>query len=96
MLFVVYALDRNTSASERAAHQDGHAAFLKEQQDRILAAGPLLSDDASHPIGSLLIVEAEDLDDVKKLLGQDPLIRADLYETIDVHPLKLQAAGAPA
>ena len=55
MLFVLYALDRPDRAKLRGEHRAGHLAFLKAQKERILAAGPLLSDDKEKEIGALLI-----------------------------------------
>lgn len=81
MLFLRLCLDRSDSPDLRTAHRDDHRAYLASGAASIVQAGPLL-DDSGQMIGSLIIVEADDIDDVRRFHEEDPFTRAGLFETV--------------
>jgi uncharacterized protein YciI len=51
-------------------------------------AGPILSDDQTKPVGSIVIVECDNLDDAKAIAAEDPYSKAGLFSSVNVHPFK--------
>lgn len=95
MYFVIYARDKAGALDIRKTNRDAHLAFLKAPGDvKVCTAGPLLSDDKEMMVGSTLIVEAADLSTVKDWLKNDPYAKAELSESVTVHPF-IWAIGAP-
>ena len=86
-LFVVYALDKPGSGAEiRAENRPRHLEWLKSLGDKLRVAGPILSDDGDAMIGSMLLIEANSLSDMKDLVETDPYAKAGLFERTDVRP----------
>lgn len=76
MHFSIYCHDKPGALEVRLSHRDDHIAYIKEPSPAILAAGPLLSDDGETMIGSLLVIEAEDLTAAKAWAANDQIGRA--------------------
>jgi uncharacterized protein YciI len=81
MLFLRLCIDRGDSLDLRTAHRDDHRAYLASGAASIVQAGPLLND-VGEMIGSLIIVEADDIADVRRFHDDDPFTRAGLFETV--------------
>ncbi len=76
MLFSMFALDKPGSGETRKAVHPDHVAHLKTAGDygvAILSGGPLVADDGTHSIGSLMVLEAVDRANVEKFNRADPL-----------------------
>ena len=76
-----------------------HKAYLARVADRIAFAGPLLSDDGTTMIGSLLVIDFASGDDAREWLAAEPFSLAGIYETSSIHPFQnlwSQRAGFPA
>lgn len=86
MLYYVHRLDKPNHVDLRLKTRPVHLEYLKSQAARLFAAGPVLSDDGKAPIGSLLIVEAKDMDDLKTFLAGDPYDKVGLFATLTVMP----------
>lgn len=84
MLYAVYCVDKPDSASIRAANRTAHLEHVSRHQDRILTAGPLVSEDGQNMIGSLLILDFEDRVALGKFLVDDPYAKAGLFAKVDV------------
>ncbi|ABE42313.1 YciI family protein [Polaromonas sp. JS666] len=85
MLFAIHALDKKNSGSLRADAAQEHGAFLGNAAAwglEIVFSGPLV--DANSPIGSLLVVEAQEIGIAKKFIEADPLAKAGVYEKVSV------------
>lgn len=95
MKFVIYSQDKEGAIDIRKANREAHLAFIKIPSNvKLLSAGPWLDDAAETMIGSLLIVEAKTIADVKKWLADDPYAKAGLPENVNIHPF-IWAIGAP-
>jgi uncharacterized protein YciI len=46
----------------------------------------MMSDDGATPLGSMLVVEAETLDEARALFAQDPYALAGLWASTSVRP----------
>lgn len=85
MLFMVAAFDKPGMLGERLRMRPAHLAYLKGLGDRIKMGGAMLNED-ERPLGSLLIVEADDRKAIDALLEEDPYGKAGVFERVDVRP----------
>ena len=85
MLFVIQCLDKPDVAEVRRAHMAAHREYTASAPIRILLSGPLTSDDGAMTIGSFFLVDAPDRGEVERFQHADPLFRADIWASIQVH-----------
>ncbi|WP_297510659.1 YciI family protein [uncultured Caulobacter sp.] len=81
-LFVVYCKDKPGALELRMATRPTHLDYLNGAT-LVKAAGPLLSD-AGEPIGSMLILEAEDRAVAQAFVDNDPYTLAGLFERVEI------------
>jgi len=86
MLHSFYCLDKPEAVGVRAGNREAHLAFLSELGDRLFIAGPLLSEDGSAMVGSLIIVECEDITAARALAARDPYAQAGLFSSVAIKP----------
>lgn len=86
MLFSLICQDIDNGFDLRKQTRPAHLAFLAEHNVRF--AGPILSDDESQPIGSIVVIDCEDLATAKAIAAADPYNIAGLFQTVAVHPFK--------
>ncbi len=82
MLFVVTAIDMLGTLALRMATREAHLAYLR-QGHAVKLAGPFLND-KNEPVGSMLVIEAADLDAAKAWAAADPYAKAGLFLSCDV------------
>ncbi|KAK9711439.1 hypothetical protein K7432_007830 [Basidiobolus ranarum] len=79
--------------SRRLATRDKHLIRCRSlyKEERMLAAGALKSDDSDYGkmLGSCHIYEAENIEQVKELISQDPYISGRVWEDVKIMPLAL-------
>ncbi len=86
MLYAIYCLDKSGSLEVRLGNRPAHLAYLESQGDRLVTAGPLLSDDGQTPLGSLLVFEADSLAEAEAFAAGDPYAAAGLFESVAIRP----------
>ncbi|NBC88207.1 MAG: hypothetical protein GVX90_01695 [Alphaproteobacteria bacterium] len=86
MLYACICNDKPNASELRQQTRETHLEHLRVNAGAIVSAGPLLGDDGSTPVGSLLIVEAESLDAARAMMEADPYAKAGLFEWINVYP----------
>ena len=86
MLFSIICRDKENGFELRKKTRPAHLAFLTEQSVRF--AGPILSDDESTPIGSIIVIECGDLAEARAIADADPYHQAGLFRQVDVQPFK--------
>ena len=91
MLFVIIAKDHADSTELRANTRPTHLEHLGRQGVRY--AGPMLSDDQTQPIGSVVIVDVADLTAARDFAASDPYSVAGLFAEVNVHPFKQVIPG---
>jgi len=99
MLFVFHLIDRADAGDLRARVRPQHKAYLGQVADQIAFAGPLLADDGTTMLGSLLVIDFADRAAALAWLALEPFTRAGLYATPQVHAfhnLWPQKTGYPA
>ncbi len=81
MLFAVYAVDKPGALDLRWQTRPAHGAYQSRFDHPV--GGPLL-DENGDPCGSLIIMEAADLDAAHALMADDPYVRAGLFERLEI------------
>jgi uncharacterized protein YciI len=86
MLFILTALDKPDSLALRLKVREDHLAFARET-GRIKLGGPFLND-KGEMCGSMMIVEAPDLETAKAWHASDPYVKAGLFASSEIRPWK--------
>ncbi len=85
MLFALICTDKPDSLELRMSVRPQHLAFLESVTTK--AAGPFLGVD-EKPNGSLVIIEAKDLEDAKAIAARDPYAIAGLFSSVEIRAWK--------
>ena len=86
MLYAIYCLDKPGSLEVRLGNRPAHVAYLESQGEKLITAGPLLSDDGQTPLGSLLVFEAASRAEAEAFAAGDPYALAGLFESVAIRP----------
>ncbi len=90
-LFVWIGRDRDGSAETRARVRPAHLEALRPLAARIRFAGPL-RDEHGTPRGSVIVLEAASLAEVREIAARDPyathgvFASTEIFETVQVLP----------
>lgn len=85
MLFALLCNDKPDSLQLRLDTRTVHLEYLNGLGDQLKFAGPFLGDDAK-PNGSLVVIEATDLQAAKQIAANDPYAKAGLFASVDIRP----------
>ncbi|MES2246473.1 MAG: YciI family protein [Pseudomonadota bacterium] len=99
MLFAFTLIDRPGAAGLRQEMRPVHRAYLAGVQERIAFAGPLVADDATTMVGSLLVIDFPSRESAHAWLAQEPFVKAGVFASTTVQAfvnLWPQKAGFPA
>jgi uncharacterized protein YciI len=86
-LYVLVCNDKPDSLELRLANREAHLAYARGFADRLKVAGPLL-DEAGNMAGSLLILEADSLEEARGFNLGDPYQKAGLFASVQVTAFK--------
>ncbi len=86
MLIALIARDKPGALQTRLDNRDAHIAYLKST-GVVSQAGPLLDDDDGM-IGSLVILEVEDMQVAREWADNDPYAKAGLFSGVELIPWK--------
>ena len=92
MLFVITAFDRPGVLDLRLQVRPAHLDYLNRKAAQIKLGGPLLNEN-DQPMGSLLIVEADDRAAAEAFAAGDPYRTAGVFERVEIRPWRA-ALGA--
>jgi uncharacterized protein YciI len=81
MLFAIYALDKENSIELRMNTREAHLAYLIDSP--LVFAGPLL-DDEGIMCGSLIVLEMDNISQVKNFADNDPYAVAGLFKNVEI------------
>lgn len=94
MLFAVICRDRpDNPPNLQPETRPAHLAYLQSLGGAVRFGGPLLGDDAETRVGSLIMLEAENLEAARALVARDPYVLAGIFEVVEVRPCR-QVVGA--
>jgi uncharacterized protein len=88
-LFAVWARDRDGMLAVRQQVREAHRARLRAPAPHavtVVLAGPLNGGDGQTMNGTLLVVQAESLADVRRFVDADPYTQAGVYGPVDIQP----------
>lgn len=85
--FLVIGHGKAEQDTARAALRDERRGYFVEHgyAERFIARGPLLSDDGTSWVGSVMLVEMPDRGAVEAMLADDPFVRAGMYAEVEIH-----------
>ncbi|MEM6681296.1 MAG: YciI family protein [Pseudomonadota bacterium] len=86
MLFVAICVDKANHLELRKTTRDSHLAYISTLGDRLKVAGRMMSGPDGAPSGSVLIIEADDIETVSDILGKDPYAQAGLFKHTAIEP----------
>jgi len=86
MLIALIARDKPGALQTRLDNRDAHIAYLKST-GVVSQAGPLLDDDGGM-IGSLVILDVEDMQAANDWAENDPYAKAGLFSGVELIPWK--------
>lgn len=90
MLFAIHCIDHDGKVAVRAENYDAHKAYLSAAPIRSVISGPLLAEDGETMIGSLFIVEAADIEAVRRFNAADPFQAAGIWKEVHIHPFSMR------
>ncbi|NOD31675.1 YciI family protein [Ruegeria atlantica] len=85
MLIALIARDKPGALQTRLDNRSAHLAYI-EETGVVSQAGPLLNSDAM--IGSLIILDVEDLAAAQSWADGDPYAKAGLFQSVELIPWK--------
>jgi uncharacterized protein YciI len=87
MLFALICNDNPGHLQVRLDTRNAHVAFLDDLNAKgtLKFAGPFLAPDGK-PNGSLVVIEAADLNGAKALADADPYAKAGLFASVEIRP----------
>ena len=85
MLIALIARDKPGALQTRLDNRSAHLAYI-EETGVVSHAGPLLDGDAM--IGSLVVLDVEDLAAAQSWADNDPYAKAGLFQSVELIPWK--------
>ncbi|MGE3831534.1 MAG: YciI-like protein [Parvibaculaceae bacterium] len=83
MLFAIICTDKSGALDLRMQTRPEHVAYLKSLGSALKAAGPFLDNDGK-PMGSLVIVSADDKSGAENIAANDPYAKAGLFQAVEI------------
>ena len=96
MYFVVFGTDKPGMQDTRVKHRPEHREHLGnpgKHPVKVRVAGPTLAEDGATMNGSLLIIEAQDIAEVRAFVADDPFSRAGVFASVEIRPWNLTIGG---
>ena len=88
--FVMIAHDGPDGPSLRDQHRQQHVSHVEalDRAGRIVLAGPIRDDTGERSIGAVIVLDAADLDDARRLVDSDPYVLGGVFESVLVQPFQ--------
>ena len=83
MLFAVICKDKAEALDVRMENRPAHLEFLAGLGDTLKAGGPFC-DDGDMPIGSMLMIEAQNRSEIEAIAARDPYAKAGLFQSVEI------------
>lgn len=87
MRYILFCEDKADSEPLRLANRENHLAWVATKTG-IELAGPMLSEDGEHMLGSMFILEADSADTVRAFNAEDPYTKAGLWGNVVIRPFR--------
>ncbi len=86
MLYALICIDKPNASALRGEVRPRHLAYIQSRKNEVKIAGPFVSEDGEAMLGSLIVIEAADLEAAKAFSAQDPYTQAGLFASVDIRP----------
>ena len=83
MLFAIFCEDKPGALPVRLENRPAHLAYLTELGATLKLAGPFLGDD-DKPVGSMLVLDAENAEGARAIAAEDPYAKAGVFGSVTV------------
>jgi len=87
--YAVFATDKPGMRAVRERVRPAHRAYLRAASGHrvfVRLGGPMLDGQGEAMNGTLLVIEAEHIEDVEHFLRNDPYTHAGLFERVEIRP----------
>lgn len=91
MLYVLICEDKPNSQELRKSVRNDHLTYLEGFDIRY--AGPMLSDDESAMIGSIIVIEADSRTKAEAFAAGDPYGASGLFANVTIRPFRQVIPG---
>jgi uncharacterized protein YciI len=89
MLFAIWAPDKPNNLEKRMEVRPRHLDYWGNMDLRVILAGPMLDEETGDLQGSMLIVEADDIETVRARAEADPYWTDGVFEQMVIKPVRL-------
>lgn len=88
MFFVVFATDKPGMLEVRQQVRARHRVYLRDHNHPVVVrvGGPTFESDAERMNGTMLVIEAENIEQVEEYLNGDPYAEAELFQSVEIRP----------
>ncbi len=80
--YVALGRDSKDAKEIRRNTRPAHLAYLESLGSAVRVAGPILSE--GNPVGSIIIIEADDRKAAESIFGNDPYIKSGLFAEVEI------------
>lgn len=87
-LFLLTCMDHPGGLERRMATREAHLAYVRAQPGVMKLGGPFL-DENDQMIGSLIVIEAQDMAAAQAFSDNDPYKLQGVFQSVDIKPFRL-------
>jgi uncharacterized protein YciI len=92
-LFMMLGFDDAGGAEIRKATRPAHLEWISTLGDKVKLGGPMLAEDGTTPVGSVIFLEAASMEEAKAIYAEDPYRHAKLWRRIEIRHFAVVAGG---
>ena len=86
MIWVILCKDKPNYFKKRMEVIDQHRKYLSTNPIKTLISGPLINESGDIMNGSFFMVEADNIEEIKKFQFNDPIYKAGIWDEITISP----------
>ena len=83
MAYLVTCTDKENSIDLRLSTREKHIRYLKKIKKKLILAGPIL-DKNDNPVGTVLVVDFDELTAVREFLNEAPYSKVNLFKEVNI------------
>ncbi len=87
MTYLITCHDKTNSLDVRLSTREKHLNYIKNFKEQLIIAGPIL-DKNKNPIGTVLILNYDNIEQVNDFLKKDPYNQVNLFKKISILEFK--------
>ena len=87
MTYLITCHDKTNSLDVRLSTREKHLNYIKNFKEQLIIAGPIL-DKNKNPIGTVLILNYDNIEQVNDFLKKDPYNQVNLFKKVSILEFK--------